>query len=670
MSEAAAVHAGRDGGRDLLAGAAPPAARADRARRAHRQPQRARAARHRGGRPRRGRAGVAPAPLGRGHPGAGAERGDRVPLARAVERATEPRSAKGARRRAVRGRDVRGVRQRVGGAVSRGGGGAARPPGRADRASGALRGDDRADGGRRRRSVRRGRPRRGADAARGADPRRAPAPRRGHRSQGARRADPAPARARAARRGGRAAAARGPLGGVSRRLPRRRPRADKRQRLLVPVQGNNYGKPYPGRRRARPRRCPTSRPHRADCAGACAVAAVPPEPRAAWPRLAPAVVAAAPAPMVVAPPAAPASFPRRRAGWAQAPRSVPVAAAAGYAPDLQHAWLEAIERVQSRAVEAHATFQRSLVESHQAFLRSTEASLFGLAALAGEAAAPGAALPVAFAPPPHLQVAPAPAPVMAAPRPPPAPVHTPAPAAVPVAPRAEAPVPAPRPVVAPRRAPPAPAGCQVRDPTALLAGDRRRQDRLPGRDASGRRWRSRPIWASTPSSASRSSLRCARPSPSFRPLLDPKGARCPAGLSARYRRQAPQLAGGRAPGAAPRARHRAAHDDCRRAGARRDGPPGHHRGRQDRLPGGDAPPRDGARGRPRHRLHQARRDPLRHARRRARAARPRSCKALGTALQTLGEVADKLRASLPALAAPQAAAPPPAAAPAAATPAP
>jgi hypothetical protein len=55
------------------------------------------------------------------------------------------------------------------------------------------------------------------------------------------------------------------------------------------------------------------------------------------------------------------------------------------APPLQHAWIEAIERVQSRAVEAHTAFQQALVDSHQTFLRSTAASLFGLAALAGEA---------------------------------------------------------------------------------------------------------------------------------------------------------------------------------------------------------------------------------------------------------------------------------------------
>ncbi len=97
---------------------------------------------------------------------------------------------------------------------------------------------------------------------------------------------------------------------------------------------------------------------------------------------------------------------------------------------------------------------------------------------------------------------------------------------------------------------------------------------------------------------------------------------------------------------------------CGRARARRDGAAGGHRGRQDRIPGRDAPPRDGAGSRPRHRLHQARRDPLGHARRRPRAAIPRSQRAWHPQDQRRGRRQDARLAacSRPAASAPAAAA--------------
>jgi acyl transferase domain-containing protein/acyl carrier protein len=201
----------------------------------------------------------------------------------------------------------------------------------------------------------------------------------------------------------------------------------KENRMLLQVQGNNHGKPYPpppGARVEPPYKPVASR-----------VAAFAPALVAAPVPVATPVPVAAPVPMAT---------------------PVPVAAPVPAAPALQHAWLEAIERVQSRAVEAHATFQKALVESHQAFLRSTEASLFGLAALAGQA--PGAALPVAAAP----QLAPAvaaPAPVVAAPLPP-----APRPVAAPLPPPAP-PAPAPAALPPPSPAPRAPG----RDLTSLLA---------------------------------------------------------------------------------------------------------------------------------------------------------------------------------------------------------
>ncbi len=234
------------------------------------------------------------------------------------------------------------------------------------------------------------------------------------------------------------------------------------KRMLVPVQGNNYGKPYPPLPGT-----PVAPPYKS----AVPKVAAPPPPA---PVAAP-VAAPAPAPVAVR---APAPAPAPMAVRAPAPAPVPVVApvpvpppAGPAAPELQHAWLEAIERVQSRAVDAHSAFQRALVDSHQAFLRSTEASLFGLAALAGEAA-PGVALPAFAAPRAQVVAAPAPAPaVIAAP---PAPVYQPVMAPPPAPVALPAPVSAPAPVavaapVAVHTPPPAAARAPARDLTSLLA---------------------------------------------------------------------------------------------------------------------------------------------------------------------------------------------------------
>jgi malonyl CoA-acyl carrier protein transacylase len=227
--------------------------------------------------------------------------------------------------------------------------------------------------------------------------------------------------------------------------------------MLIPVQGNNIGKPYPpppGAKVPPPFKPATPK---------SAVAIVP----SVAPSIAAAValpVAAAPAPAYVAPtpPVAPVK--------PVAATPVVSSPSAASTPDVQHAWLEAIERVQSRAVEAHASFQRTLVESHQSFLKSTEASLFGLAALAGQAPVVGFASPhvqpvaptlPAFASPPALQPAP-PAPVLARPQIAAPPVSV-------VSPPVLAAAPAPAPRVAPVPAPAAVAAAPARDLTSLLA---------------------------------------------------------------------------------------------------------------------------------------------------------------------------------------------------------
>ena len=135
-------------------------------------------------------------------------------------------------------------------------------------------------------------------------------------------------------------------------------------------------------------------------------------------------------------------------------------------------------------------------------------------------------------------------------------------------------------------------------------------------------WSSKPTSASTPSSASRSSPRCgARARPAAKSSREHLGAlrtlgqiveyiaRSATGIGAPGDGRARRPAAPRQPAAAPERRSR--------------GAPARGRRRQDRLSGRDARAAHGARGRPRHRLDQARRDPLRDARARARPARGR-----------------------------------------------
>jgi acyl transferase domain-containing protein/NADP-dependent 3-hydroxy acid dehydrogenase YdfG len=101
-------------------------------------------------------------------------------------------------------------------------------------------------------------------------------------------------------------------------------------------------------------------------------------------------------------------------------------------------WVMAFQEAQRATVEAHAAYQRSMAQSHEQFLKTLEVSFHGLARMVGGAGAPmpapqyAAPAPV-YAPPqpvfaPPATVYAAPAPVYAAPAPvqaPPAPVQAP-----------------------------------------------------------------------------------------------------------------------------------------------------------------------------------------------------------------------------------------------------
>jgi acyl carrier protein/NADP-dependent 3-hydroxy acid dehydrogenase YdfG len=122
-------------------------------------------------------------------------------------------------------------------------------------------------------------------------------------------------------------------------------------------------------------------------------------------------------------------------------------------------WVLAFQEAQRATVEAHAAYQRSMAQSHEQFLRTIEASFHGLSRMTGGGYAPApqpqpltlplpqpvytAPAPV-YAPPAPAPVYAAPAPVYAAPVPAPAPPPRPAPAPAP----RPAPIPAPAPAAA------------------------------------------------------------------------------------------------------------------------------------------------------------------------------------------------------------------------------
>ncbi len=222
----------------------------------------------------------------------------------------------------------------------------------------------------------------------------------------------------------------------------------------IPINGSNYGKPYPHPDR------PALGPNPVGKTRA-PVSAVP------LPPVPGATIAVAPS----APPPSPVA-----ASVVAAPPPIVPAAVAPARPEspLSHTpaaqgWIHAFQENQRQLAEVHERFGRSMSDSHLAFLRAQEVATHALVSMVtGQPAAMPA--PAAWPAPQPQSAAPAYAPVYA---PAPPPVAAPAPMAFAPAPppRAAAvyapPVAAPAP--APRAAPPA-AAAPARDlPTMLLA---------------------------------------------------------------------------------------------------------------------------------------------------------------------------------------------------------
>jgi acyl transferase domain-containing protein/NADP-dependent 3-hydroxy acid dehydrogenase YdfG/acyl carrier protein len=172
------------------------------------------------------------------------------------------------------------------------------------------------------------------------------------------------------------------------------PPAGKKPGLTLSISGTNYGKPYP------------------PAEGAAALP--PPNP----PRPQPVLVAAPSAVASAAPPPAAIAAP------------LPPAAPPSAAPP---AWVVAYLDVQRQTAEAHAAYQKAMADTHVAYLRTAEASLANLTALATGQPAPRLDLPPPPVQPPFVAPPeppmPMPAPLPAAPPPPPAAAPSPSPVA-------------------------------------------------------------------------------------------------------------------------------------------------------------------------------------------------------------------------------------------------
>ncbi|WP_437486954.1 SDR family NAD(P)-dependent oxidoreductase [Sorangium sp. So ce1014] len=230
------------------------------------------------------------------------------------------------------------------------------------------------------------------------------------------------------------------------------PRALPKPKLALPINGSNYGKPYPpqGGAKELPKASagrPAQETARAAVAsasgpagsasgprsvGASAPAVSAPEPvvrasaavvRAPEPAVrAPAAVVRAPEPAVRAPepavrapePAVRAPEPAVRASEPAVSASVPAVSTSAPAvrasrpavsasvPVASASWLAAYQEAQRATAEAHSVYQRTMAETHIAFLQAAEASFAGLAALAT-----GASYPVAATVAPEAWPAPA-----------------------------------------------------------------------------------------------------------------------------------------------------------------------------------------------------------------------------------------------------------------------
>ncbi|MDG1483992.1 MAG: SDR family oxidoreductase [Myxococcota bacterium] len=176
-------------------------------------------------------------------------------------------------------------------------------------------------------------------------------------------------------------------------------------KLAIPINGANYGKPYPPK------------------AGA---AGLPSPNPARTPQIVEKVVEKIVEKIVEVPVEVRVEVPVAHAPGAPAVAAAPVAqtfaAAQPVAPSM--AWIEAWQSAQEQTAEAHSAYQRAMADAHSAFLKTAETSFMGLSALAGGfSPAQPMAQPVAAPMPVAAPViAETPAPAAAAPTARPAPV--------------------------------------------------------------------------------------------------------------------------------------------------------------------------------------------------------------------------------------------------------
>lgn len=187
-------------------------------------------------------------------------------------------------------------------------------------------------------------------------------------------------------------------------------------RLAIPINGSNYGKPYPPKEGAAGR--PKPNPPRASAASAAhAPSRVSAEPAAAPPRVAAAALPETPAPAV--PSTSPAATRASIAGHAPTSSPTPTPTQTptmthpngtppyGWAPQPQPgAWYAAFSETQRRTAEIQAMYQASMAQAHAAYLQMAQSSLMSLAGAPVHAAAP-------YAPAPMMQQMAMPMPPMA-----------------------------------------------------------------------------------------------------------------------------------------------------------------------------------------------------------------------------------------------------------------
>ncbi|MFT4974277.1 MAG: acyl transferase domain-containing protein, partial [Myxococcota bacterium] len=183
------------------------------------------------------------------------------------------------------------------------------------------------------------------------------------------------------------------------------PHTRKKPRVAIPLNGSNYGKPYPPPGGAAD--LPPPNPPRPA-----------PEPKIVRVEVPVEVRVEVPVPAAAHSSVTPEHTPMSNKPKAQ-PRPALPSAPQPVAPSM--AWIEAWQAAQQHTADAHSAYQRAMADAHTAFLKTAETSFMGLSAMAsGHTHAPAPTQtwqPPAAAPAPAQTWQPTAAPVAAAPAP-------------------------------------------------------------------------------------------------------------------------------------------------------------------------------------------------------------------------------------------------------------